>query len=58
MENIENQRKKLSANSENHLNIECIIGDHDLDYNMKREELENILMPVFGEFATAMHQVK
>ena len=48
MENVETQRKKLSANKENHLNIECILGDNDLEYNMKREELENILMPVFG----------
>lgn len=36
VEAIEIQRKKLSANSENQLTIECLIGDYDLSYNMKR----------------------
>ena len=36
-ENVEQQRKKLSANHESIINIECILGDHDLSYNMKRE---------------------
>ena len=38
-DNVEMQRKKLSANNENHLNIECIFEDEDLTYNLTREKL-------------------
>lgn len=47
-ENAEMQRKKLSANKESHLNIECIFGDEDLSYNLTREKLEMIVMPVLS----------
>ena len=57
-ENVEMQRKKLSANHETALNIECLLGDHDLTYNMKREQMENIVMPVLGELASAMQNLK
>ena len=33
---IEKQRKVLSANIEHHMNIEYILNDEDLSYNMKR----------------------
>lgn len=36
LEAVEMQRKKLSANTENQLTIECLLGDYDLSYNMKR----------------------
>jgi len=47
-EMIEKQRKVLSANSEHHMNIEYIVNEEDLSYNMKREEFENIIMPVLS----------
>lgn len=37
MENIEKQRKVLSANSDHSLNMEYLVDDHDLTYTMKRE---------------------
>ena len=42
MENIEKQRKILTGNREHELNIECLMEDCDIRYNMKREEFEKI----------------
>ena len=55
---IEKQRKVLSANSEHHMNIEYIMNEDDLSYNMKREEFENIIMPVLSEMASALNNIK
>jgi len=43
IEHIEKQRKILSANEDSHLNIESLIEDIDLSYNMKRDEFEKIV---------------
>lgn len=38
IEHIEKQRKILSANEDSQLNIESLVEDVDLSYNMRREE--------------------
>lgn len=38
VETIERQRKILSANSEYAMNLEYLMEENDLMYNMKREE--------------------
>ena len=48
METIERQRKVLSGNLENDLNIEYIMEENDLNYTMKREEFEKISEPIFN----------
>lgn len=58
LEAVEIQRKKLSANTENQLIIECLLGDYDLSYNMTREQLENISMPILAELASAMQSLR
>lgn len=58
LENIEKQRKILSANNEHNLTIECLVGEEDFDYTMKREELENIMMPVLSEYAPCLYSFK
>jgi molecular chaperone DnaK (HSP70) len=42
MENIERQRKILSANSEYSMNLEYLMEENDLNYNIKREEFEKL----------------
>lgn len=37
LDSIEKQRTVLSANSDHHFNIESLIDDHDLVYNMRRD---------------------
>ena len=34
---VQKQRTVLSANSEYHMNLEYLLGEEDLVYNMKRE---------------------
>ena len=43
IEHIEKQRKILSANEDSHLNIESLVEDVDLSYNMKRDQFEKII---------------
>lgn len=47
-DNIEKQRKVLSANSDHQLNIESLIDDIDFTHNMKREDFQNIIYPVLS----------
>lgn len=47
MENIERQRKVLSGNSEYDFSIDCLLEDNDISYTMKREQFEEICLPVF-----------
>jgi len=42
---IEKMRKMLSANSESSINIECLMEDEDMFYNVKRSELEELFAP-------------
>lgn len=42
---IEKMRKMLSANTESSINIECLMEDEDLFYNVKRSELEELFAP-------------
>ena len=42
---IEKMRKMLSANSEASINIECLMEDEDMFYNVKRSELEELFAP-------------
>jgi heat shock protein 4 len=58
MENIEKQRKILSANSEQSLNMEYLIEDHDLLYTMKREEFEKLAEPVLSRLFVALQKHK
>lgn len=48
----------LSANTEHSMNIEYLVGEDDLSYNMKREEFENVIMPVLSEMAAALSNIK
>ena len=58
MENIEKQRKILSANSEHSLNMEYLLDDNDLTYTMKREELEKLAEPVLSKLFVALQKYK
>ena len=40
------------------MNIEYIVNEDDLSYNMKREEFENIIMPVLSEVSSALYNIK
>lgn len=51
MENIEKQRKILTGNREHELNIEYLMEENDLRYNMKREQFEQISQPIFNAIA-------
>jgi heat shock protein 4 len=57
-ENIEKQRKILSANSEHTLNMEYLIEDNDLVYTMKREEFEKLAENIFSKVFVAMQKNK
>lgn len=58
MENIEKQRKILSANSEHSLNMEYLLDDNDLTYTMKRDEFERLAEPVFSKLFVALQKYK
>lgn len=58
MENIEKQRKILSANSEHGLNMEYLLDDNDLAYTMKREEFEKLAEPVFSKLFVILQKFK
>ena len=58
MENIEKQRKILSANSEHSLNMEYLLDDNDLTYTMKRDEFERLAEPVFSKLFIALQKYK
>lgn len=57
-ENIEKQRKILSANSEHSMNLEYLMEENDLLYNLKREELERLAEPVFKRIAECLIRLK
>ena len=40
---IEKMRKVLSANTESSINIECLIEDEDMSYNLNRTEFESLI---------------
>jgi molecular chaperone DnaK (HSP70) len=42
-------RKILTANREAGLNVECLMDDEDLHYNLTREEFEKIIEPVLNK---------
>lgn len=58
MENIEKQRKILSANSEHTMNLEYLMEENDLNYNLRREELEKLADPVFQRISKLFEKVK
>jgi molecular chaperone DnaK (HSP70) len=58
MDAVQRQRTVLSANNEHHLSLEYILNEEDLTYNMHREELENIIVPVLGDIAAAMAAIQ
>jgi molecular chaperone DnaK (HSP70) len=42
-------RKILTSNKEASLNVECLIDDDDLNYNLTRDEFEKIIEPVLDK---------
>ena len=40
----------LSANVEAPINVEYLMEDFDLNYNMTREELETLAVPIMARF--------
>lgn len=58
MENIEKQRKILSANSEHNMNLEYLMEENDLMYNLKREELEKLAEPVLKRIEECLLKIK
>jgi molecular chaperone DnaK (HSP70) len=55
---VQRQRTVLSANNEYHLNLEYLLNEEDLTYNMKREDLETIIVPVLSDIAAAMAAIQ
>lgn len=58
MENIEKQRKILSANSEHTMNLEYLMEENDLNYNLKREEFEKLAEPVLQKAEQLFEKIK
>lgn len=58
VEQIEKQRKILSANEDSHLNIESLMEDVDLSYNMRREEFEKIVGLVLSDIKAGLAKVR
>lgn len=48
LDTIEKVRKTLSANSEANLGIESLMEDEDMNYNIKRTELEELITPMLN----------
>lgn len=49
-ENAEACKKKLSANKEAGVSIECLMEDEDLSVNLKRDDFEELMAPLFKQF--------
>ena len=54
LEAVQKQRKVLSANNEDHLNLEYLLADEDLDHHMSREQFEDTIVSVLSDIAAAM----
>lgn len=52
LEAIEKQRKVLTANSEANISVDCIVGEIDFTYFLKRDEFINICAPIFERWQT------
>ncbi len=55
---IEKQRKTLSANSEAQINVDYIVEDNDLSYNLTREKLEELIVPVVERLRAVLERLK
>ena len=55
---IEKQRKILSANSEANINVDYIVEDNDLSYNLTREKFEELITPVAEKFKSILETLK
>jgi heat shock protein 4 len=55
---IEKQRKILSANSEAAINVDYIVEDNDLSYQLTREKLEELAGPVVERFRALLESLK
>jgi heat shock protein 4 len=55
---IEKQRKILSANSEASVNVDNIVEDEDLSYNLTRDNFEDIIAPILQKFQNALLNLK
>lgn len=55
---IERLRKQLSANSEAQISIECLMEDEDLHYNINREELEQLCLPMAHKIRDTLMALK
>jgi heat shock protein 4 len=51
---ISKTRKILTANREATLNVESLMDDEDLNYNLSRDEFEKIITPVLEKFKTLL----
>ena len=50
LEAIQKQRTTLTINSEAPINLECLVGDIDFNYTLKRDEFEKINADFFKQF--------
>jgi len=55
---IEKQRKILSANSEAAINVDYIVEDNDLSYQLTREKLEELVAPIAERLRTVLECIK
>lgn len=55
---VEKQRKMLSANEESHISVEALFDDYELSYNMTRREFEKIVAPVLQEIRKGIRSIK
>lgn len=51
---VQKQRTVLSANTEYHLNLEYLLAEEDLTYNMTRQEFEDVIVSVLSDIAASM----
>lgn len=49
-ENAEACKKKLSANKEAGVSIECLMEDEDMSVSFKRDDFEELMAPLFKQF--------
>ena len=58
LDQVEKQRKVLSANEESYIMIESLFDDFDLSYNMSRKEFESVAAPVLNEIKKGIKKIR
>jgi molecular chaperone DnaK (HSP70) len=50
LESIEKARKIISSTSDSNINIDYLLEEEDLNFNLKREEFEKMVEPLTSRF--------